>query len=128
MSFGSEEELKKLEFYEDKNVSLSVLYGLPAKMEKALSEKVWLDSGAYLVIQPTEALVSIDVNTGKAIAGKQNTEDTFFKVNCEAAEEIAAQLRLFCLGVQVSALPRPSSKAACWFWSLTFPVCGMGPL
>lgn len=94
MSFGSEEELKKLEFYEEKNVSLSVLYGLPAKMEKALSDKVWLDSGAYLVIQPTEALVSIDVNTGKAIAGKQNTEDTFFKVNCEAAEEIAAQLRL----------------------------------
>lgn len=94
MSLYSKEELKKLELYEDKNISLSVLYGLEGKLQKALSDKVWLDSGAYLVIQPTEALVSIDVNTGKAIAGKQNTEETFFKVNCEAAVEIAAQLRL----------------------------------
>ena len=87
-------ELGKLEFYEEKNISLSVLYGLEGKLQKALQDKVWLDSGAYIVIQPTEALVSIDVNTGKAIAGKQNTEETFFKVNCEAAEEIAAQIRL----------------------------------
>ena len=94
MSLYSPKELDKLEFYEEKNISLSVLYGLEGKLEKALQDKVWLDSGAYLVIQPTEALVSIDVNTGKAIAGKQNTEETFFKVNCEAAEEIAAQLRL----------------------------------
>lgn len=94
MSLYSKDELKKLELYEDKNISLSVLYGLEGKLQKALSDKVWLDSGAYLVIQPTEALVSIDVNTGKAIAGKQNTEETFFKVNCEAAVEIAAQLRL----------------------------------
>ena len=76
MSLYSKEELKKLELYEDKNISLSVLYGLEGKLQKALSDKVWLDSGAYLVIQPTEALVSIDVNTGKAIAGKQNTEET----------------------------------------------------
>ena len=94
LALGSKEEQDKLEFYEDKNLSLSVLYGLEGKLQKALQDKVWLDSGAYLVIQPTEALVSIDVNTGKAIAGKQNTEETFFKVNCEAAEEIAAQLRL----------------------------------
>ena len=94
MSLYSPKELDKLEFYEEKNISLSVLYGLEGKLEKALQDKVWLDSGASLVIQPTEALVSIDVNTGKAIAGKQNTEETFFKVNCEAAEEIAAQLRL----------------------------------
>ena len=46
------------------------------------------------MIQPTEALVSIDVNTGKAVAGKHDTEETFFRVNCEAAIEIAAQLRL----------------------------------
>ena len=89
-----EEERAKLEFYEDASLSLSALYGIESKLQKALHERVWLDSGAYLVIQPTEALVSIDVNTGKAITGKENTEETFFKVNCEAAEEIAAQLRL----------------------------------
>ena len=94
LALGPESEREKLELYDDRNISLSVLYGLEAKLQKALQDKVWLDSGAYLVLQPTEALVSIDVNTGKAIAGKQNTEETFFKVNCEAAVEIAAQLRL----------------------------------
>ena len=89
-----ENEREKLSFYEEKNISLSVLYGLESKLQKALQDKVWLDSGAYLVIQPTEALVSIDVNTGKAIAGKQNIEETFFRVDCEAAKEIAVQLRL----------------------------------
>ena len=94
LDLGPEADREKLSFYDDKNISLSVLYGLESKLQKALQDKVWLDSGAYLVIQPTEALVSIDVNTGKAIAGKTNTEETFFKVNCEAAVEIAAQLRL----------------------------------
>lgn len=94
LDLGSEADREKLSFYDDKNISLSVLYGLESKLQKALQDKVWLDSGAYLVIQPTEALVSIDVNTGKAIAGKHDTEETFFRVNCEAALEIAAQLRL----------------------------------
>ena len=94
LDLGPEADRKKLSFYDDENISLSVLYGLESKLQKALQDKVWLDSGAYLVIQPTEALVSIDVNTGKAIAGKNDTEETFFKVNCEAAIEIAAQLRL----------------------------------
>ena len=56
--------------------------------------KVWLKSGAYLVIQPTEALVSIDVNTGKAISKKKDVQQTYLKVNKEAAQEIAHQLRL----------------------------------
>ncbi|MBP5533164.1 MAG: ribonuclease E/G [Lachnospiraceae bacterium] len=94
LALEPEAEKSKLELYENENISLSVKYGLEAKLKNALQDKVWLDSGAYLVIQPTEALVSIDVNTGKAIAGKTNTEETFFKVNCEAAAEIAAQLRL----------------------------------
>ena len=94
LELGPKGELEKLSFYNDKSITLSVLYGLESKLQKALQDKVWLDSGAYLVIQPTEALVAIDVNTGKAIAGKQDTEETFFKVNCEAAVEIAAQLRL----------------------------------
>lgn len=92
---GTEDpDLKKLEFYQDERISLSALYSVETRLTKALQEKVWLDSGAYLVIQPTEALVSIDVNTGKAIAGKQNIEETFFRVNCEAAEEIGRQIRL----------------------------------
>ena len=52
-----------------------------------------LKSGGYLVIQPTEALVSIDVNTGK-YCGKKQLEETFFRTNLEAAEEIAVQLKL----------------------------------
>lgn len=90
----NDKELSKLEFYEDGNLSLSALYSIENRLTKALQEKVWLDSGAYLVIQPTEALVAIDVNTGKATAGKHNIEETFFSVNCEAAEEIGRQIRL----------------------------------
>lgn len=56
--------------------------------------KVWLKNGGYLVIQPTEALVSIDVNTGKAISKKKDVQKTFLKVNLEAATQIAKQLRL----------------------------------
>ena len=56
--------------------------------------KVWLKNGGYLVIQPTGALVSIDVNTGKAISKKKDVQKTFLKVNLEAATQIAKQLRL----------------------------------
>ena len=70
------------------------MYGIMEKIAKALRERVWLDSGAYLVIQPTEALTVIDVNTGKAISGKTVPEETFLKVNLEAADEIARQIRL----------------------------------
>ncbi len=94
LSSVQDEDIKKLSFYEDESLTLAKLYGIESKLEKALKERVWLDSGAYLVIQPTEALTVIDVNTGKAISGKQNTEETFYKVNCEAAEEIAAQIKL----------------------------------
>ena len=55
---------------------------------------VWLRSGGTLVIQPTEALTVIDVNTGKAVAGKKQVQETFLKVNREAAKEIAKQIRL----------------------------------
>ncbi len=70
------------------------LHSLETQIEKLLREKVWLKSGGFLVIQPTEALVSIDVNTGKAVSGKKSTEDTYFHINLEAATEIARQLRL----------------------------------
>ena len=62
-------------------------------MERALEKKVWLKSGGYLVIEPTEAMVVIDVNSGKYSAKKQQRE-TIFRINREAAEEIARQLRL----------------------------------
>jgi ribonuclease G len=88
------EDLAKLHLYEDDMISLKNLYSVNTKLEKGLNEKVWLKSGATLIIQPTEALTVIDVNTGKAISGKKNVEDTFFKVNMEAAQEIAKQIRL----------------------------------
>lgn len=84
--------LPSLRFYED-SYSLSKLYNLEAVLERASKERVWLKSGGYLIIQPTEALVSIDVNTGK-YDGKKSLEETFFKTNLEAAEEIALQLKL----------------------------------
>ncbi len=88
------EDLSKLVRYDGKDLSLAKLYGIEEKIKKALYERVWLDSGAFLVIQPTEACTVIDVNTGKAISGKTDTEGTFFNVNIEASDEIARQIRL----------------------------------
>lgn len=88
------EDLNKLRFYEDTLISLTNLYGLNEKLEEALRPYVWLKSGGTLVIQPTEALTVIDVNTGKAVAGKKKVQETFLKVNREAAKEIAKQIRL----------------------------------
>ena len=63
-------------------------------MTEATSERVWMRSGGFLIIQPTEAMVVIDVNSGKAIAGKKAVADTLLSVNLEAAEEVAKQIRL----------------------------------
>lgn len=84
--------LPNIRFYED-SYPLYKLYSLETALSHALSRKVWLKSGGSLIIEPTEALVSIDVNTGK-FDGKKNLEDTFFKTNLEAAAEIAVQLKL----------------------------------
>lgn len=86
-------DLKKLKFYENEMVSLNQVYSISHNLKKALSEKVWLKSGGYLIIQQTEAMVVIDVNTGKSI-GKRKSQDHFLKINLEAAKEIAHQLRL----------------------------------
>lgn len=83
---------KPVLYYED-SYSLSKLYNLDNQLTEATMSKVWLKSGAYLIIQPTEALVAIDVNTGKFEGGKKR-EETFLKINLEAAKEIARQLRL----------------------------------
>ena len=68
-------------------------YNIECKIEKALERKVWLKNGCYLVIDETEALTVIDVNTGKYI-GEDNLQDTILNANIEAAQEIAKQLRL----------------------------------
>lgn len=83
----------KLEFIEDAN-DLAIRYRINHFMDKALHRTVFLKSGATIIIEPTEALTVIDVNTGKAISGKKMTEETFFAINMEAAKEIAAQIRL----------------------------------
>lgn len=88
------EDLPKLRFYDDPMISMCNLYSISSKIENALKQHVWLKSGGSIVIQPTEALTVIDVNTEKAIAGRKNAQETFFKVNMEAAVEIAKQIRL----------------------------------
>lgn len=87
------EEQEKLTFYEDNLLSLNKLYHLDIRLKEALQEKVWLKSGGYLIIQPTEALTVVDVNSGKSISGKQ-AQEHYLKINLEAAEELAHQLRL----------------------------------
>lgn len=81
-------------FYEDPSYSLDKLLGIHSKLKKAMAKHVWLKSGGSLVIEPTEALTVIDVNTEKAIAGKRNSETTFYKINREAAIEAARQIRI----------------------------------
>lgn len=87
------EDLDKLRLYEDKLLPLHKVYGIEKALSDALKERVWMKSGAYLVIQPTEALTVIDVNTGKCISKKKD-DDTYFKINLEAAKEAAKQIRL----------------------------------
>lgn len=87
-------DLGKLKYYQDQMVSLNSLYSIERQLEKAMQKKVWLKSGGYLVIEPTEALTVIDVNTGKAVNGKKKVQETFYKINLEAALEISKQLRL----------------------------------
>lgn len=82
-----------LRLYEDDLQPLAKLYNLQRQMEHALAKKVWLKSGGYLVIEPTEALTVIDVNTGKSVA-KKEPQKHFLNINLEAADEIAVQLRL----------------------------------
>ncbi len=82
-----------LELVDDSN-DLVIRYKINHFMDKALHRMVYLNSGATIVIDPTEALTVIDVNTGKAVSGKKLTEETFFAINMEAAREIASQIRL----------------------------------
>ncbi len=73
-------------------------FGITQELEKALRPKVWLKSGGYIVINQTEALVAIDVNTGKFVGKSNRLEDTIVKTNLEAVKEIVRQIRLRDLG------------------------------
>ncbi|MBF0378431.1 MAG: Rne/Rng family ribonuclease [Desulfamplus sp.] len=72
-------------------------YNIEGDIARALKKKVWLKSGGYIIIEQTEALVAIDVNTGKYV-GKHNFEETILKTNLEAVKEIAYQIRLRNIG------------------------------
>ena len=86
-------EENKVRLYEDALLPLYKLYRIGMVLEEVQKQKVWLKSGGFLVIQQTEAFVSIDVNSGK-FTGKKKAEETYRKINLEAAGEIARQLRL----------------------------------
>jgi len=73
-------------------------FNITAELEKALRPKVWLKSGGHIVINQTEALVAIDVNTGKYVGRSNRLEDTIVKTNTEAVKEIVRQVRLRDLG------------------------------
>ena len=85
--------LDKLQLYEDKQLPLAKLYSIESVIQNALKERVWMKSGAYLVIQPTEASTVVDINTGKCI-GKKKDDTVYMKINMEAAKEVAKQIRL----------------------------------
>lgn len=86
------EAISEIPLYTDE-YTLTLRYSLASLLEKTLSKRAYLKSGAYLVIEPTEAMTVIDVNSGKSIKG-ENAEEQFLKINIEAAKEIARQLRL----------------------------------
>ena len=105
-------ESAKLKLYTDK-MSIFKKFGIDKKLDELLNPIAPLKSGGYLVINPTEALVSIDVNSGKYV-GKNKVEDTIFQVNKEATIEIARQLRLRDVGgivvIDFIVLPNLSTR------------------
>lgn len=82
-----------VELYQDEMLKLTKLHKIESTIESVFERKVWLKSGGYLVIERTEAMTVVDVNSGKNIT-KGTKDDTFLKTNLEAAEELARQLRI----------------------------------
>jgi ribonuclease G len=87
----------KVKLFRQQKATLFEQFGIEEQIEAALKSKVWLKSGGYIVINPTEALVAIDVNTGRFV-GQTNLEDTVLQTNLEAVQEIVRQIRLRDLG------------------------------
>jgi ribonuclease G len=88
--------LHRVKYY-SRNYPILDEYGVQSEIDKALRSKVWLKSGGYIVINQTEALVAIDINTGR-YTGERRLEDTITRINLEAVEEIVHQIRLRDLG------------------------------
>jgi ribonuclease G len=88
--------LNRISFYQG-DAPLFEAHGIDVEISRALEKKVWLRSGGYIIIETTEALTVIDVNTGRFV-GKNDLEETIFKTNMEAVKEIAYQLRLRNIG------------------------------
>ena len=88
--------LNKIELYEEAEPIFDA-FGIELDISRALGRRVWLKSGGYIVVDQTEAMTVIDVNTGKFV-GKEGLEDTILKTNLEAVKEIAYQIRLRNLG------------------------------
>lgn len=93
VSLDMPEQLTKLFLYQDNDYPLPKLYRVETQLDELLSQKVWLKSGAYLVIEKTEAMYVIDVNSGKNITKKDNAA-YIYQINMEAAGEIMRQIRL----------------------------------
>ncbi|HYJ46667.1 MAG TPA: Rne/Rng family ribonuclease, partial [Pyrinomonadaceae bacterium] len=89
--------VRRVKLY-SKETPLFEQFGLKDEIDKALKSKVWLKSGGYIVINQTEALVAIDVNTGKYVGKTARLEDTIVKTNVDAIKEIVRQIRLRDLG------------------------------
>lgn len=94
LSIYQPEDKERLILYEDDILSLPALYNITRDLERTLQRQVWMKSGAYLVIEPTEACTVIDVNTGKCDSKRKDRQKTFLKINLEAAKEVANQIRL----------------------------------
>jgi ribonuclease G len=95
----SSDELLKIEFYRDK-VPMFERFNVEKEIDKALRRKIWLPSGGYLYFDRTEAMHTIDVNSGRSSSGNSSgdVEETLVKINMEAAEEIARQLKIRNVG------------------------------
>lgn len=106
----------KIELYEE-NIPIFDYYGIEIEINRALDRKVWLKSGGYISIDQTEALVAIDVNTGRFV-GHTNPEETILKTNLEAVKEIVYQLRLRNIGgliiVDFIDMAKEESKETIW--------------
>lgn len=106
----------KIKFHDD-SMPIFDHYGIEMDINRALDHKVWLKSGGYISIDQTEALVAIDVNTGKFV-GKNDPEETILKTNMEAVKEIVYQLRLRNIGgiiiVDFIDMAKEESKEIVW--------------
>ena len=89
--------VRRIKLY-TKDTPLYEQFGIQEEIDRSLKSKVWLKSGGYLVINQTEALVAIDINTGKYVGKTQRLEDTIVRTNLDAAKEIVRQVRLRDLG------------------------------